>query len=1307
MKTQNKSMPTRAVCFLLAVVMMAALLPMTPLTARADAPERQVWLYVPAGVYETVEDAMAAMHKHTDQYDAVASLKEDGEGVKVTEYTDEAVDVYPGFADGKLTDTIPSYDVGHMEYSFYGWQRMTEVDGVLTGSEEYATYGSTLSLPSGTTVYAAVYLKRPKTYDVTFRQADGTAIPALSAALIYGADLSKIIPSDEAVTQYVTTPEGFEFTFWSESKQDLTKPRDDGKSYFDGHSTMGDEPLNLWAHFIPKTYMVTYEVRDPFTGELVSTETREVTYGQPLSYDGVTDTQTNLPSEPSVAGYTFTGWQNEEGKGYSGSSPVDFTRDITLTATFVPDDGQIFVARVWYEDDTGAWVDSGFFLPFTGITHQTAVLTEYQLDQLRQLLNDPAAYVFERADEDVIIMPCQDAEGGDPAVVNVYYARKVFTLTVDGDGGDLYVNGTLSKKGFVEIPVYAGWPFTLTGDVLSVTGADEKVYEMTVSKNAYRYEWLNIPEKTPASDLTVRVTGTRLNVNIKIELHLADLVIETDEGQRIVYTQADLEALNKAYAAAYERAAERLSEALGYTVTPDDLRVSDLADETYKRYEAVVSEELALVDPGYSGRAVNVCAADSYTLYKEISGQADAYSTVSVSLTEHKGTTQYVVAYTDVSGQTHTLTEALYLLDDHELGFSAAAESPFEVTVADDGTTVVALCYRRNLYGFIPSVFFGDGSNATEKFEGIPGIDELTTCYGAPLQALAQMHIGAAHAALSEYGYGHEGYRLDEFSSLYALHCKNTGALKDVYTWPAREYGLVIGEYVICRYDLTLHYWSPDKSSRSMILPVTYNTPLYALLEENLTSDMQVFGYDITGFAYDAEGMLPMQMDDTMPAKALEVWVTYTPKTMELLFDAGADDATAPTPEGGKTVTFDAPVGQLPVTTRPGYLFKGWSYVSADGNTVVITSDSVTDAGMLTQALEHEGVLTLTALWEEGPTTFTVQFLYATLDGGYEIDETATMTGVTGITGQTALEALLTYDAEIFAFHVKAGFAEGKRDETSILAGNGSTVYSVLYDRLTYHITVYANGILAGAEGYAYGATLGGQGSDVKSLTVSYVYGADLSGYMASVQPYAAGYAIKTWQRLDWETILSLADENHTVTDHVAYPLWETVKAQYVVDPTWGCVDMTINGEACGQVRYYYQSVYLPVGAELTLKANAPEDENFRFLGWVELKTNTLISRDEEITFTATEVGLSCKALYVYCGEDTTYHLYLDDRNGAILWFGTETFETLDTATREAVIKVANQGIDPQDEAQLFTPEKGFEMISQENGVVWYQTKRS
>lgn len=1310
MNKPKQHLSTRIICFALSLLMVMTLVPAAVFTVGAAVPERQIWLYVPAGTYDTVDDAMNAMYQGTQRYDDIAALRQDRTGVKVTEYTHETIDVYPGFADNKLTDEIPSYDVGHTEYSFYGWQKMISVDGVLTGSDEYATYGSTLKLPTGTVVYAAVYLSLPKTYNVSFRQADGTLIPELGDSLMYNAPMDTVKPTPEEEAQYVSPLRGHTFTFWADVMQDLSKPYDPASDYFAESHTMGDEALTLWAHYAPIQLNVTYEIRHPQTGEVISEEAHRVTYGQPMSYDPAQGNDQNMPATPEMEGYTFTGWRDERGNSYGPSTKVDFIEDVKLTATFTPDDGQTFRARVWYENEQGMFVDSGLYVDFLGVTHEEVVLTAHQRDTLLALLPSPEAYVWDHEDSGVIIIPCSDPAVTDPAVINVYFARKTFTLTVNSDGGHLTVNGEADEDGVDAVTVYAGVPLSASGDTLTVIGADGVTYTYTVSRNAYAYAWEQVPTVTPAADCVITVTGTRLNVNVTVEILVGDLCIENEAGEITTYTQQALADLNSAYAAAYERAAARLSEALGHAVSVEELRVSDLADETYKTYEAIVSEELASVDVGYEGSAVNVYAAHTYTRYATLEGLADAGSEIRVELITHKGTPQYAVTYTSVDGTTHTLCEELYILDDDELGFHAAATEAYSVTVDDDGSTVVTLCYDRNLYRFTPSVFFGDGRNATEKFEGIPGVVDWVTCYGAPLQALAQMYIDDAHAALDRYGLGHDGYRLDEFATLYALHCKNTGALCDTYTWPAREYGLVIGEYVIQSYDLTVNYRDSAGNPLSMTFPVTYNTPLSEVLTDEFAKKLAILGYDITGFAYDDAGETLVASADTMPSEAISLWTVYTPKTIDLIFDPAAPDATSPTPTEHLTVTFDAPVGALPETTRPGYVFVGWVYTDAEGQTLTVTEDTRVDAAMLAASEAGKGRLTLTALWIEGPTTFEVRFLYETLEGTYEVDAAATLTNVPGVTGQSALEAVLAAYPDAFDAHSKGGFAQGTRDAATTLANDGSTVYEICYDRITYHITVYANGVPTGDEGYAYGAVLDGQGGTVTSATVSYVYGEDLSGYMEGLTPYAAGYAVHSWAVLDWNTILSVADENHTVTQALAYPIWMTTKALHVIDPTSGAVGITVNGEAYGRVMYHYQNAYLPVGAQITLTSVAPaavsDDGRLAFLCWVNLRDNTVISREESLTFTVTEEGMACKAVYVWLENHATYHVYLDSRSNGLLWMGEQTFDVLDSATKDAIVAVANRPADNTEDALHFEAAYGFTVIATDetNGIIWYET---
>ena len=96
--------------------------------------------------------------------------------------------------------------------------------------------------------------------------------------------------------------------------------------------------------------------------------------------------------------------------------------------------------------------------------------------------------------------------------------------------------------------------------------------------------------------------------------------------------------------------------------------------------------------------------------------------------------------------------DGLLQMSKTEVGFQA--HGAFEVPVAVDGSTVVELKYDRSEFSFRPAIWFADGANIAECYEGIPGMKSVPVYYGSPLMALDEIVIAEAQSVI---GIGHVG----------------------------------------------------------------------------------------------------------------------------------------------------------------------------------------------------------------------------------------------------------------------------------------------------------------------------------------------------------------------------------------------------------------------------------------------------------------------------------------------------------------------------------------------------------------------
>lgn len=172
----------------------------------------------------------------------------------------------------------------------------------------------------------------------------------------------------------------------------------------------------------------------------------------------------------------------------------------------------------------------------------------------------------------------------------------------------------------------------------------------------------------------------------------------------------------------------------------------------------------------------------------------------------------------------------------------------------------------------------------------------------------------------------------------------------------------------------------------------------------------------------------------TMPASNLTYTALWTVNTYAISFDANGGSACQ-----NITVTFGGAYGELPVTTKDGYIFDGWYSGEVDdvGAGSLITAQSVVDI---------TGSQVLYARWTvNNDVAYTVRHYQQNItNDDYTLFETINGTGTAGAQVTPAVRN-------------DAGFT-APSTTTAAISANGSTVIDYYYTRNAYTLTFDDNG---------------------------------------------------------------------------------------------------------------------------------------------------------------------------------------------------------------------------------------------------------
>lgn len=166
--------------------------------------------------------------------------------------------------------------------------------------------------------------------------------------------------------------------------------------------------LNLYGKWTPKNYKISFDSQGGNT-----LDAKEVTYDQ---------TYGDLPT-PTRQGYTFTGWYLNN-THITSQSKVQITQDTTLKASWKADEHTVYQVNHYQEN-----------LDNDGYT----LVDNQQLNGTTNSQVTPNTHLYDGfkspSKKEVII------KGDGTTVVNYYYQRNLYALTIDGDSGIVSSSG--------------------------------------------------------------------------------------------------------------------------------------------------------------------------------------------------------------------------------------------------------------------------------------------------------------------------------------------------------------------------------------------------------------------------------------------------------------------------------------------------------------------------------------------------------------------------------------------------------------------------------------------------------------------------------------------------------------------------------------------------------------------------------------------------------------------------------------------------------------------------------------------------
>ena len=727
------------------------------------------------------------------------------------------------------------------------------------------------------------------------------------------------------------------------------------------------------------------------------------------------------PDDPSETGYTFGGWFADEECTQEFSFTTPITEDITLYALWIP--GSVGTYTIVH-------LQQGLDDPATYAEVDRDVKTGEFSGQLSDIARTYAGFTATHFERDA------SASGG--LVLNVYYDRKVYTIT-------FHANGDIYETAQITYGAKAVKPATDP----TATGKDFSCWSRTEGSDT-------------AYDFDTPVTGD-IDLYARFATQVFTVTFETwgqtpkPDDQQVEYGETATEPASPV-------AGQGSPEFKGWYaddayLTPFNFATPIMQDTTvYAKYSPNV-----LVD--FQGKAKNVSfpkAYDSTFAESELAGvSAPGYDIVDDKWYQDAGfTTKWSfpitvnddkVIYPKLSARTDTpyqvkhyladLTGGGYTLDDTEdktgttATDTAAAAKAYDgftsegTTKGGDGTieqkaiagdraTVVEIYYKRNT-DTLYTVQHWLQNTTDDDYTHDTGADQtLTGTTGDTTAAVAKTYAGFTALAITQGTIAGDG-----------------STVVNVYYDRAK--------YTVT-YDVQGHGDTPDP-----VTGVRHGSTLASMPASTAT------GYTFEGWYKDANCSDGQKWNagTDMVTSDITLYAKWTGRPYTIKFMANSD------PEGSAGTMADLPavVGTSTTLTanaftRAGYTFAGWDTAADgtgthydDGASSSTFSEDGTDVVLYAQWIGNAGIqYKVEHYLEEG---FGV--------GTYNLKETDNLTGTAGTLTAAAAKTTSAYDDYVCSGTTQGG--DGTIDQEAI-KGDGTTVIKIYYKQGVCKVTFQAWG---------------------------------------------------------------------------------------------------------------------------------------------------------------------------------------------------------------------------------------------------------